>query len=50
MPEEYKYTVELVEYEDLTPDEDCNLSENGHGKKYASYIRIKHYGAGRCPF
>ena len=41
---ENKYTVELVEYKDLTPDEDCYLSENGRGKEYASYIRIKHDG------
>ena len=34
--------VTMPQYEDLTEDEQMNVSNNGSGKKYAGYIKVTH--------
>jgi len=36
--------IEAPSYEDLTPEEKQEVPDNGCGKEYASYIRVKHNG------
>lgn len=39
------YKVEVVSYDELTEeDKGFGLSNNGHGKEFASYLRIIHNG------
>lgn len=37
-------TVEILSYKELPDEEKENVSNDGHGKEVASYIRVVHYG------
>ena len=36
--------VTMPQFEELTDDEQANVSNNGNGKEYAGYLRVTHDG------
>lgn len=39
-----EYTVEVLEFDDLSEAEQMGASNNGTGKQYATYLRVSHGG------
>lgn len=39
-----KLEVQIVRYDDLEEEEREGVSNNGHGREFASYLRVKHDG------